>query len=70
MVDTEKKSEKYLEVAVSQTKIMDQILVHLVLAGNSDKSWEDILPELKGASLSPASLDEIAAHIKSPLFDL
>jgi len=66
LVDAQKESEKYLQVAVSQTKIMDQILVHLVLAGNPDKSWEDILPELKAANLSPASLDEIAAHIKSP----
>ncbi len=66
LVDAQTESEKYLEVAVSQTKIMDQILVHLVLAGNPDKSWEDILPELKAANLSPASLDEIAAHIKSP----
>lgn len=66
LVDAQKESEKYLEVAISQTKIMDQILVHLVLAGNPDKSWEDILPELKAANLSPASLDEIAAHIKSP----
>lgn len=66
LIDAQEESEKYLEVAISQTKIMDQILVHLVLAGNPDKSWEDILPELKAANLSPASLDEIAAHIKSP----
>ena len=66
LVDVQKESEKYLEVAISQTKIMDQILVHIVLAGNPNKSWEDILPELKAANLSPASLDEIAAHIKSP----
>lgn len=66
LIDAQEESEKYLEVAISQTKIMDQILVHLVLAGNSDKSWENILPELKAANLSPASLDEIAAHIKSP----
>jgi uncharacterized protein (DUF697 family) len=66
LIDAQKESEKYLEVAISQTKIMDQILVHIVLAGNPDKSWENILPELKAANLSPASLDEIAAHIKSP----
>ncbi|MTJ09471.1 hypothetical protein [Anabaena sp. UHCC 0204] len=66
LVDAQKESEKYLEAAVSQTKIMDQILVHIVLVGNPDKSWENILPELKAANLSPASLDEIAAHIKSP----
>ncbi|MBC5794928.1 hypothetical protein H5968_07135 [Sphaerospermopsis sp. LEGE 00249] len=66
LIDAQEESEKYLEVAISQTKIMDQILVHIVLAGNPDKSWENILPELKAANLSPASLDEIAAHIKSP----
>jgi len=28
--------------------------------------WEDILPELQAANLSPASIDGIASHIKSP----
>ncbi|WP_374108378.1 hypothetical protein [Nostoc sp. XA010] len=41
-------------------------MVHIVLAGNPDKSWEDILPELQAANLSPASIDAIASHIKSP----
>ena len=59
-------SEKFIEAAISQEKIMDQILVHIVLAGNPDKSWEDILPELQAANLSPASIDAIASHIKSP----
>jgi uncharacterized protein (DUF2236 family) len=45
---------------------MDQILVHIVLAGNPDKSWEDILPELEIANLSPESIEAIAANIKSP----
>ncbi len=64
--DVQVKSEKYLEAAINQEKIMDEILVHVVLAGNPGKSWEDILPELKAANLSPASIEAIAAHIKSP----
>jgi len=43
-------------------------LVHIVLAGNPDKSWKEILPELQAANLSPASIDAIASHIKSPPF--
>ncbi|MEH2435596.1 MAG: hypothetical protein V7K25_15340 [Nostoc sp.] len=66
LVDAQLESGKFLEAAISQEKIMDQILVHMVLAGNPDKSWEDILPELQAANLSPASIDAIAANIKSP----
>lgn len=66
LIDVQVESEQYLEAAISQEKIMDQILVHIVLAGNPNKSWEDILPELQAANLSPASIDAIASHIKSP----
>ena len=66
LADAQVESEKYLEAAISQEKIMDQILVHIVLAGNPDKSWSDISPELQAANLSPASIDAIASHIKSP----
>ncbi len=66
LVDAQLESGKFIEAAISQEKIMDQILVHIVLAGNPDKSWEDILPELQVANLSPESIDAIAANIKSP----
>ncbi|AVH70025.1 hypothetical protein [Nostoc sp. 'Lobaria pulmonaria (5183) cyanobiont'] len=66
LVDAQLESGKFLEAAISQEKIMDQILVHIVLAGNPDKSWEDILPELQAVNLSPESIDAIAANIKSP----
>ncbi|BAY11437.1 hypothetical protein [Calothrix sp. NIES-2098] len=66
LVDAQIESEKYLEAAISQEKIMDQILVHVVLAGNPNKSWEEILKELQTANLSPASIDAIAANMKSP----
>ncbi|MDF5709294.1 MAG: hypothetical protein PUP90_16915 [Nostoc sp. S4] len=66
LVNAQLESRKFLEAAIFQEKIMDRILVHIVLAGNPDKSWEDILPELQAANLSPESIDAIASHIKSP----
>lgn len=59
-------SNKYLEEAIAQEVIMDQILVHIILAGNPHKTWEQILPELQTLNLSPASLEIMAANIKSP----
>ncbi|MBD6615117.1 hypothetical protein FNW02_04425 [Komarekiella sp. 'clone 1'] len=59
-------SEKYLEKAIAQEAIMDQILVHMILASHPEKTWSEILPELKALNLSSASLDAIAQNIKSP----
>ncbi|MHC0065702.1 EcsC family protein [Nostoc sp. UIC 10890] len=59
-------SEKYLESAIAQQTLMDQILVHMILASHPEKTWEEILPELKAVNISPKSLDAIAQNIKSP----
>jgi uncharacterized protein (DUF697 family) len=59
-------SEKYLESAIAQEAVMDQILVHMILASHPDKILEEILPELQALKLSPTSLDAIAKNIKSP----
>ncbi|MEA5621572.1 EcsC family protein [Nostoc sp. UHCC 0251] len=59
-------SEKYLETAIAQQAVMDQILVHMILAAHPEKTWEEILPELQAVKLSPTSLDAIAQNIKSP----
>jgi uncharacterized protein (DUF697 family) len=64
--EIKQESEQYLEKALAQQVIMDQILVHMILASNPDQSWDDILPELKSLSLSQKSLEVIAAHIQSP----
>ena len=45
---------------------MDQILVHMILASHPEKTWDEILPELKTLNLNPNSLDAIAQNIKSP----
>lgn len=60
-------SNQYLQdVAINQQAIMDQILVHLILAGYPDRNWEAILPNLAALQLSPASLEAMATHIRSP----
>ncbi|MBG1266033.1 EcsC family protein [Nostoc sp. WHI] len=59
-------SEKYLESAIAQEAIMDQILVHMILASHPEKTWSEILLELQAVNLSSNSLDTIAQNIKSP----
>jgi uncharacterized protein (DUF697 family) len=59
-------SENYLEKAIAQEAVMDQILVHMILASHPEKTWEEILPELQALNLSSTSLDAIAQNIKSP----
>jgi uncharacterized protein (DUF697 family) len=64
--DIQIQSENYLKNALEQEVIIDQILVHVVIASNPKKSWQEILPELKTLNLSPASLERIAQNIQSP----
>ena len=59
-------SENYLEKAIAQEAVMDQILVHMILASNPTKTWSQILPELKALNLSSTALETIAENIKSP----
>ncbi|XWK87505.1 MAG: EcsC family protein [Phormidium sp.] len=63
---TQLESQKFLKDAISQQVIMDQILVHVYLAGNPEKTWEEILPQLEALDISPASLEAIAANSNSP----
>lgn len=59
-------AEEYLEQTIAQEKVMDWILAHMVLAGNPEKTWEALLPELQAAHFSPDSLAEISANIQHP----
>lgn len=59
-------SDQYLDRAIVQQATMDQILVHMIVASHPNKSWEQILPSLAALQLSPASLEAIAANLKSP----
>ncbi len=66
LAQLKQESENYLETAIAQQTVMDQILVHMILARHPDKSWEEISPELQALNLSPTSLEAIAQNIKSP----
>ena len=62
----QQQSEKYLETAIAQQTVMDQILLHMILASHPEKKESEILLELKQLNISPNSLKAIAADIKSP----
>ncbi|PMB10248.1 hypothetical protein CEN48_21665 [Fischerella thermalis CCMEE 5282] len=66
LAELKQQSDRYLETAIAQQAVMDQILVHMILARHLDKTWEEILPELEAVNLSPASLEAIGKNIKSP----
>jgi uncharacterized protein (DUF697 family) len=59
-------SDKYLEVAAAQQVLMDQILVHMILASYPEKTWDDILPELRSLQISETSLEAIERDIQAP----
>ena len=59
-------SENYLEIAIAQEVVMDQILVHMILASHPEKSWAEILPDLQRLKLSPTSVEVISTNIKAP----
>lgn len=66
LAQLKQQSENYLETAIAQEAVMDQILVHMLLASHPEKSWSEIMPELQALNLSPTSLKAIANNIKSP----
>ncbi len=67
LVDIQKDSEERLKSAIPQEKIIDQILVHVILAGNQGRSKESVLADLKAANLRPESIEAIAEYMESPL---
>lgn len=70
--ELKEQNESYLEEVTAQEILADQILVHIVLAGNPDTSKADIISALQTANLSPASLEVISARLDKaqPLDDL
>jgi uncharacterized protein (DUF697 family) len=66
LAELETASQNYLQTAIAQQAVMDQILVHMILASHPEKTWEEIVPELQTLNLSSNSLAAIADNIKSP----
>ncbi|MBW4515815.1 MAG: hypothetical protein KME11_11370 [Timaviella obliquedivisa GSE-PSE-MK23-08B] len=62
----QEESEQYLNTAIAQEMVMDQILAHMILASYPNKTWENILPELKTIQFEPNSLKNIQANLRSP----
>ncbi|MCY7274326.1 MAG: hypothetical protein LH702_11435, partial [Phormidesmis sp. CAN_BIN44] len=62
----QQESEQYLNAAIAQQTVMDQVLAHMVLASYSNKTWENILPELKTLQLDPNSLKTIETNLRTP----
>ncbi|AFY52723.1 uncharacterized protein associated with GTPases [Rivularia sp. PCC 7116] len=62
----QEQSENYLQTAIAQEAVMDQILVHMILASHPKQNWSEILPQLEALNLSPASLEAIEQNIQSP----
>ncbi|MGL6282438.1 MAG: restriction endonuclease, partial [Microcoleaceae cyanobacterium] len=54
--EIEATGEMFLQGAIAQEIITDQILVHVYLAGNPGKTWQSVSSELAYLALSPASL--------------
>ena len=63
----QKDSEEILKSAIPQEEIIDQILVHVILAGNQGKTKEEIVNDLRAANLKSESINAIASYIDSPL---
>ncbi len=59
-------SADYLQTALAQQAVVDQVLVHMFLASYPERTWAEILPELQTLNLTAASLDAIAKNIQSP----
>lgn len=62
----QQESEAYLNVAIAQQAVMDQILSHMILVSYPSKTWADVLPELKRLQIAPQSLEVIAKNLQSP----
>jgi uncharacterized protein (DUF697 family) len=62
----QQQSENYLETAIAQEAVMDQILVHMILASHPEQTWAEIQPQLENLNLSSNSLEAIEQNIKSP----
>lgn len=59
-------SEDYWQTAVAQRVIMDQILVHMVLASYPNESWSNIKAELQAATMTPEAIEAVASHLEKP----
>ena len=61
---TQQEQKDDWQTAITQSRIMDRILVHMVRASYPDGNWLEILPSLK--EISPSSAQVIAMNLENP----
>ena len=59
-------SEAYLNTAIAQQAVMDQVLAHMLIASHPEQNWQSIASELKSLNLEPASRKTIEKNLRSP----
>lgn len=64
--EAQAETEEFLKTAIAQQIIMDQILTHVVIAGQPDSSWSAIAPELERLHFSSASIQVIERQHAAP----
>lgn len=57
--------DSYWHAAQTQSAIVDQILVHMILAAYPDKTWSEILPKIE--TISPDSVKTVAKNLDKPM---
>ncbi len=55
----QQQSDNYLQTAIAQEAVMDQILVHMILASHPEQTFTEIQPQLEALNLSSKSLEAI-----------
>ncbi|MGF1496623.1 MAG: EcsC family protein [Elainellaceae cyanobacterium] len=68
-VDTEAlkaETAEYMQDAIAQQAVMDQILAHMVLVSYPDRATDEILPELERLSLTDSSQASVSQHLDAP----
>ncbi|NET47589.1 MAG: hypothetical protein F6K09_02455 [Merismopedia sp. SIO2A8] len=62
----QEEQKHYLQQAIAQQVIMDQIFAHVVRAGHPDKTWAELGPILEDLHFNPASIHLISRHLEDP----
>jgi uncharacterized protein (DUF697 family) len=64
--ETQTETDQYLQSAIGQEVLMDQVLMHVIVAGNPGTNWRKLLPNLSQFQFSPASIEAIQSSADSP----
>ncbi|NJL21472.1 MAG: hypothetical protein HC895_12615 [Leptolyngbyaceae cyanobacterium SM1_3_5] len=62
----QQESDRYLQKAIDQQQITDQVLGRMLLASYPNKTWREIQPELDRLQLSDRSIQQISDSLRSP----